>query len=54
MMPYGVSCCEAQSANRQQRKNKTDHRAGAECQLGIASRPLRLRFIFVEVSAHEK
>ena len=53
MMPHRVSRCEAQTANHQQRENQTEHRARAECQLGIASRLLRRRFIFVEVSAHE-
>jgi hypothetical protein len=53
MMPQGVSRCEAQPADEQQRKDKTEQCARAECQLGIASRPLSLRFIFIEVSAHK-
>jgi len=54
VMPHGVSHPEAHPAKHQQPQDETEHRARAECQLGVASRPLRLRFIFVEVSAHEK
>jgi hypothetical protein len=53
MMSHGVSRCEAKPADEQQPKNKTEQRARAECHLAIASRLLSLRFIFVEVSAHE-
>jgi hypothetical protein len=52
MMSHGVSRSEAQPANQHQPKEKAEQRTRAECQLGIALRPLRLRFIFVEVSAH--
>lgn len=52
-MPHGVSHPEAQPAKQQQPQDKTEQRARAECHLAIASRLLRLRFIFVEVSAHE-
>ena len=54
MMPRSVPRCEAQPADQHQRKDKTEQRACAECQLAFAPRLLRLRFIFVEVSAHEK
>jgi hypothetical protein len=52
-MPHGISHSKAQPADEQQRKSKTEQRAHAERQLGIVSRPFRLRFIFVEVSVHK-
>jgi hypothetical protein len=53
MMPRGVSQSEAQPADQHQPKENAEQRAHAECQLGIATRLLRCRFIFVEVSAHK-
>jgi hypothetical protein len=53
MMPYDVSPSEAQPANQQQPKDKTELPARAERHLALASRLLRFRFFFVEVSAHK-